>query len=81
MAYIMGIEVGVEPLITPSHLMLFLGAFLMSIMFASRPENSLDFAAIFSAATSYGQLCLLLLLNPKYSTLSFLFKRWSTGPC
>ena len=29
MAYLLGIETGVEPLVSPSHLMLFLGAFLM----------------------------------------------------
>jgi hypothetical protein len=62
-----GIEVGVEPLITPSHLMLFLGAFLMlDYVFASRPEkSSLDFAAIFSAATSYGLVMFITsFLNP-----------------
>ena len=64
---LLGIEVGVEPLITPSHLMLFLGAFLMlDYVFASRPEkNSLDFAAIFSAATSYGLVMFITsFLNP-----------------
>jgi hypothetical protein len=62
-----GIEVGVEPLITPSHLMLFLGAFLMlDYVFASRPEkNNLDFAALFSAATSYGLVMFITsFLNP-----------------
>ena len=64
---LLGIEVGVEPLITPSHLMLFLGAFLMlDYVFASRPEkNSLDFAAVFSAATSYGLVMFITsFLNP-----------------
>ncbi len=37
---LLGIETGVEPLITPSHLMLFLGSFLMlDHVFASRPEK------------------------------------------
>jgi len=64
---LLGIEVGVEPLITPSHLMLFLGAFLMlDYVFASRPEkSSLDFAAVFSAATSYGLVMFITsFLNP-----------------
>ena len=44
----LGIEEGVEPLVSPSHLMLFLGAFLMlSYVFASRPNPStLDTPAV-----------------------------------
>ena len=39
---LLGIEVGIEPLITPSHLMLFLGAFLMlDHVFASRPDENI----------------------------------------
>ena len=47
---LLGIEVGIEPLITPSHLMLFLGAFLMlDHVFASRPDREhLDTASIFA---------------------------------
>ena len=39
----LGIEQGVEPLVSPSHLMLFLGAFLMlAYVFASRPNKELS---------------------------------------
>ena len=47
---LLGIETGVEPLITPSHLMLFLGSFLMlDYVFTTRPsKESLDNASILS---------------------------------
>jgi len=64
---LLGIETGVEPLITPSHLMLFLGSFLMlDHVFASRPEKDiLDAASIFSIATIYGLIVFMTqFINP-----------------
>ena len=50
----LGIEQGVEPLVSPSHLMLFLGAFLMlAYVFASRPKiESLDTPAVITVGAS-----------------------------
>ena len=70
-----GIETGVEPLITPSHLMLFLGSFLMlDYVFTARPsKEKLDNAAIFSAATSYGLVMFItLFINPFLDIWSFI---------
>ena len=70
-----GIETGVEPLITPSHLMLFLGSFLMlDYVFTARPsKEKLDNAAIFSAATSYGLVMFItLFINPFLNIWSFI---------
>ena len=72
---LLGIETGVEPLITPSHLMLFLGAFLMlDYIFTSRPlKETLDNASIFSAATSYGLvLFITLFINPFLNIWTFI---------
>ena len=72
---LLGIETGVEPLITPSHLMLFLGAFLMlDYIFTSRPlKETLDNASIFSAATSYGLvLFITLFINPFLNVWTFI---------
>ena len=69
-----GIETGVEPLI-PSHLMLFLGSFLMlDYVFTTRPsKESLDNASIFSAATSYGLVMFItLFINPFLNIWSFI---------
>ena len=51
----LGIEQGVEPLVSPSHLMLFLGAFLMlAYVFASRPnQESLDTPAVITAGAAF----------------------------
>ena len=71
---LLGIETGVEPLITPSHLMLFLGSFLMlDYVFTTRPsKESLDNASIFSAATSYGLVMFItLFINPFLNIWSF----------
>lgn len=76
---LLGIEVGVEPLITPSHLMLFLGSFLMlDYVFSTRPEKSqLDIASIFSVATSYGLVMFITsFINPYLRVQSF----WSDQP-
>ena len=72
---LLGIETGVEPLITPSHLMLFLGSFLMlDYVFTTRPsKESLDNASIFSAATSYGLVMFItLFINPFLNIWSFI---------
>ena len=71
---LLGIETGVEPLITPSHLMLFLGSFLMlDYVFTTRPSKSLDNASIFSAATSYGLVMFItLFINPFLNIWSFI---------
>jgi len=52
---LLGIETGVEPLVSPSHLMLFLGAFLMlDYVFATRPSNDqLDTASVVAVSTIY----------------------------
>ena len=74
---LLGIEVGVEPLITPSHLMLFLGSFLMlDYVFTTRPsKEKLDSAAIFSAATSYALVMFITsFLNPVIRIGSFYSK-------
>lgn len=51
----LGIEQGVEPLVSPSHLMLFLGAFLMlAYVFASRPnKESLDTPAVITVGAAF----------------------------
>ena len=72
---LLGIETGVEPLITPSHLLLFLGAFLMlDYIFTSRPSKErLDNASIFSVATSYGLvLFITLFINPFLNIWTFI---------
>ena len=72
---LLGIETGVEPLITPSHLLLFLGAFLMlDYIFTSRPSKErLDSASIFSVATSYGLvLFITLFINPFLNIWTFI---------
>ena len=72
---LLGIETGVEPLITPSHLLLFLGAFLMlDYIFTTRPSKErLDNASIFSAATSYGLvLFITLFINPFLNIWTFI---------
>jgi hypothetical protein len=52
---LLGIETGVEPLVSPSHLMLFLGAFLMlDYVFTARPsKDSLDTASVVAVSTIY----------------------------
>ena len=52
---LLGIETGVEPLVSPSHLMLFLGAFLMlDYVFTARPSKDiLDTASVVSVSTIY----------------------------
>ena len=51
----LGIEQGVEPLVSPSHLMLFLGAFMMlAYVFASRPnKESLDTPAVITIGAAF----------------------------
>ena len=71
---LLGIEVGIEPLITPSHLMLFLGAFLMlDHVFASRPEREhLDTASIFALASSYALVVYITqFVNPFFEPYMF----------
>ena len=53
---LLGIEIGVEPLVSPSHLMLFLGAFLMlDYVFTARPStDKLDTASVVAVSTIYG---------------------------
>jgi hypothetical protein len=73
---LLGIETGVEPLITPSHLMLFLGSFLMlDHVFASRPfKDTLDAASIFSIGTIYGLVVFMTqFLNPFLDIEMFFF--------
>ena len=52
---LLGIETGVEPLVSPSHLMLFLGAFLMlDYVFTARPSiDKLDTASVVAVSTIY----------------------------
>ena len=52
---LLGIETGVEPLVSPSHLMLFLGAFLMlDYVFTTRPtKDQLDTASVVAVSTIY----------------------------
>ena len=52
---LLGIETGVEPLVSPSHLMLFLGAFLMlDYIFTARPSvENLDTASVVAVSTIY----------------------------
>ena len=52
---LLGIEIGVEPLVSPSHLMLFLGAFLMlDYVFTTRPsKDQLDTASVVAVSTIY----------------------------
>ena len=52
---LLGIETGVEPLVSPSHLMLFLGAFLMlDYIFTARPSmDNLDTASVVAVSTIY----------------------------
>ena len=64
---LIGIEVGIEPLLSASHILLFLGSFLMlDHAFASRPEKkSLDNTAIFAIASSYALVLFITqFLNP-----------------
>ena len=51
----LGIEQGVEPLVSPSHLMLFLGAFMMlAYVFASRPnQDILDTPAVITVGAAF----------------------------
>ncbi len=52
---LLGIETGVEPLVSPSHLLLFLGAFLMlDYVFTTRPiKDQLDTASVVAVSTIY----------------------------
>ena len=52
---LLGIETGVEPLVSPSHLMLFLGSFLMlDYVFTTRPSKEhLDTASVVAVSTIY----------------------------
>ena len=52
---LLGIEIGVEPLVSPSHLMLFLGSFLMlDYVFTTRPnQDKLDAASVVAVSTIY----------------------------
>ena len=71
---LLGIEVGIEPLITPSHLMLFLGAFLMlDHVFASRPNKEiLDTASLFALASSYALIVYITqFVNPFFEPYMF----------
>ena len=71
---LLGIEVGIEPLITPSHLMLFLGAFLMlDHVFASRPNKEiLDTASLFALASSYALIVYITqFVNPFFDPYMF----------
>ena len=77
---ILGIETGVEPLISPSHLMLFLGSFLMlDHVFASRPyKETLDAASIFSIGTIYGLIVFMTqFINPFLDIDLFFYWDWS----
>ena len=71
---VLGIEEGIEPLLSASHILLFLGAFLMlDHAFSSRPEkNKLDNTAIFAIASSYGLgLFITQFMNPFFRVWSF----------
>ena len=71
---LLGIEVGIEPLITPSHLMLFLGAFLMlDHVFASRPNKEiLDTASLFALASSFALIVYITqFVNPFFEPYMF----------
>lgn len=62
-----GIEEGIEPLLSASHILLFLGSFLMlDHAFASRPDkNVLDNTSIIAIASSYGlALFITQFMNP-----------------
>ena len=77
---VLGIETGVEPLISPSHLMLFLGSFLMlDHVFASRPyRETLDAASIFSIGTIYGLIVFMTqFINPFLDIDLFFYWDWS----
>tara|TARA_B100000700_G_scaffold2346_1_gene2847 strand:+ start:141 stop:1154 length:1014 start_codon:yes stop_codon:yes gene_type:complete len=69
-----GIEEGIEPLLSASHILLFLGAFLMlDHAFASRPDkNILDNTSIIAIASSYGlALFITQFMNPFMNVLAF----------
>jgi len=71
---LLGIETGVEPLVSPSHLMLFLGAFLMlDYVFTTRPnKNLLDTAAVVSISTIYALVMFITqFLHPFINYYSF----------
>ena len=76
---IIGIEEGIEALISPSHLFLFIGGFLMlSYIIFSRPSKKhLDFAAIISLASIYSLVMFITqFMNPYLSVYDFYFTDW-----
>ena len=69
-----GIEEGIEPLLSVSHILLFVGAFLMlDHAFTSRPKkNILDNTSIIAIASSYGlALFITQFMNPYFRVDSF----------
>jgi hypothetical protein len=74
----LGIEQGVEPLVSPSHLMLFLGAFLMlAYVFASRPnQESLDTPAVITVGAALSLITFITqFLHPYLNVGAFLWSR------
>jgi|TARA_B110000914_G_scaffold53363_1_gene45992 hypothetical protein len=74
----LGIEQGVEPLVSPSHLMLFLGAFLMlAYVFASRPsQESLDTPAVITIGAALSLITFITqFLHPYLNVGAFLWSR------
>ena len=71
-----GIEEGIEPLLSASHILLFVGSFLMlDHAFASRPnKNILDNTSIIAIASSYGlALFITQFMNPYLRVYSFFY--------
>ncbi|MQG19255.1 MAG: hypothetical protein FI687_05725 [SAR202 cluster bacterium] len=76
---ILGIEEGIEALISPSHLFLFIGGFLMlAHIIASQPsKKSLDFSTIISIASIYSLIMFITqFMNPFLSVYEFFFTDW-----
>ena len=74
----LGIEQGLEPLVSPSHLMLFLGAFLMlAYVFASRPnQESLDTPAVITVGAALSLITFITqFLHPYLNVGAFLWSR------
>jgi len=71
----LGIEQGVEPLVSPSHLMLFLGAFLMlAYVFASRPnQDYLDTPAVITIGAAFSLITFITqFLHPYLNVMYFM---------
>ena len=76
---LLGIEEGIEALISPSHLFLFVGGFLMlaHIIFSRPSKKQLDLAAIISLASIYSLVMFIThFMNPYLSVHDFFFTDW-----